>query len=340
MLVENRPVIGITMGDPAGIGAEVTVKALSNKDYYRKAAPLVLGDAERIQQSLKFVATPLKVREIGDVSEAKFEYGTIDVLRQQIPGIREVAYGQLSAVAGTAAVAYVLKAIELAQGHKIDAVCTAPLNKEAIHLAGYKQYSGHTEIFADKTNTKDYAMMLVVNGLHVIHVSTHCSLRQACDRATQARVQTVIGLARDVVWDYGLANPLIAVAGLNPHSGENGAFGTEEIEHIIPAIEAAQAEGVRIVGPVPPDSLFVRALKGEYQVLIVMYHDQGHIPVKVIGFDKGVNTSIGMPVIRTSVDHGTAFEIAGKGIASSVSMEAALDLAIELALKRQQRQRL
>jgi len=330
----KKPIVGITMGDPAGIGAEVVVKALSNEIYYRTASPVVFGDKDRIEQSLKFLGMPLKVREIEDLSDAKFEYGIIDVLKFDIPGVRDVAYGQVSPVAGKASVAYVLKAIELAQKQKIDAIVTGPLNKEAIHLAGYNQYSGHTEIFAEKTNTKDFAMMLALKDLYVIHVSTHCSLRQACEKATKSRIKKVIDLANEVVKTYSIPNPLIAVAGLNPHSGENGAFGTEEIEQIIPAIEEARASGVKIIGPVPPDSLFVRAQRGEYQVMIVMYHDQGHVPVKVIGFDKGVNITIGLPIIRTSVDHGTAFEIAGKGIASEVSMEAALNLAINLAVKK------
>lgn len=333
-----KPIIGITMGDPAGIGAEVVVKALNNENYYRIASPVVFGDKERIQQSINFLGLGLKVREIEDLTEAKFEYGVIDVFKSDISGISDVAYGQVSALAGQAAVAYVFKAIELAQAQKIDAIVTGPLNKEAIHLAGYKQYSGHTEIFAEKTNTEDYAMMLSVNDLYVIHVSTHCSLRQACDKATKSRIKKVIDLANEVVKTYNLPNPVIAVAGLNPHSGESGAFGTEEIEQIIPAIEESRAEGVNVIGPVPPDSLFVRAKKGEYQVMIVMYHDQGHVPVKVIGFDQGVNITIGLPIIRTSVDHGTAFEIAGKGVASAVSMEAAMDLAIDLALKKHRKE--
>lgn len=325
------------MGDPAGIGPEIVVKALSNEDYYRRSAPVVLGDPERLNQSLKFAAIPLEIRVIEDLADARFEYGVIDVLKSAVGGVADLPYGVVDAKAGAAAVSYVMKAIDLALARQIDAIVTGPINKEAIHLAGYRQYSGHTEIFADRTNTKDYAMMLVVNDLYVIHVSTHCSLREACGRATKSRIRTVIDLANEVVQTYGLPNPVIAVAGLNPHSGEGGAFGREEIEEIMPAIAEAEAAGVRAIGPVPPDSVFVRALKGEYQVIIVMYHDQGHIPVKVIGFDKGVNTSIGLPIIRTSVDHGTAFEIAGRGIASAASMEAALNLAIDLAIKKKLR---
>ena len=336
--MDSKPIIGITMGDPAGIGAEVVVKALNNEQYYKIAAPVVFGDKERIQHSINYLGLPLKVREIEDLTEANFEYGVIDVFKSDLPSLSDVTYGEVSALAGQAAVTYVFKAIELAQVQKIDAIVTGPLNKEAIHLAGYNHYSGHTEILAEKTNTKDYAMMLSVNDLYVIHVSTHCSLRQACDKATKSRIKKVIELANEVVKTYNLPNPVIAVAGLNPHSGEGGAFGTEEIEQIIPAIEESRVECVKVIGPVPPDSLFVRAKKGEYQVMIVMYHDQGHVPVKVIGFDKGVNITIGLPIIRTSVDHGTAFEIAGKGIASAESMEAAIDLAIDLAVKKNRKE--
>ncbi|MBZ4653795.1 MAG: 4-hydroxythreonine-4-phosphate dehydrogenase [Peptococcaceae bacterium] len=332
--MKKRPILAITMGDPSGVGAEITVKTLSKPEYYEMARPLVIGDAERIRQSFKFVNQPLEVNIIQDVKDAKFTFGTIDVLHLNINGASEVPYGQVNAIAGKASVSYIFKGIELAKNREVDAVVTGPIHKEAMHLAGFTQYPGHTEIFADKTNTKDYAMMLATDGYYVIHVSTHCSLRQACDKATKERVKTVIDLAHDMIQTYQVPNPVIAVAGLNPHSGEGGAFGTEEIEHIIPAIEEAKAEGKEVIGPIPPDSLFVRAMKGQFQVMIVMYHDQGHIPVKVINFDDGVNVTLGLPIIRTSVDHGTAFGKAGKGTASPASMEAAFKLAAEMALKK------
>jgi len=330
-----RPVLALTMGDPCGIGAEIAVKALSNRDFYDFSRPLVVGDVSRLEHCLKFVEVPLRLNVIESPHEGKYEFGTIDVLHLEVPGVRELGYGKVDATAGEAAVAYVLKAIELANARDVDAVVTGPLNKEAIHLAGH-HFPGHTEIFAQMTQTSDYAMMLFADGLHTIHVSTHCSLRQACDRATKERVGTVIKLAREVIALSGLENRKIAVAGLNPHSGENGAFGSEEITDIIPAIEDSRVKypDVSIVGPVPPDSLFIRAKAGEYQVMVVMYHDQGHIPMKIVNFDEGVNVTLGLPIIRTSVDHGTAFGRAGQGRASANSMEAAMRLAITMSKNR------
>lgn len=330
-----RPILALTMGDPCGIGAEIAVKALANKEFYERSRPLIVGDVSRLEYCLKFVPAPLQINLIKSPEEGMYEFGTIDVLHMEVAGVKELGYGKVDAIAGEAAVAYVIKAIELAKARDVDAVVTGPLNKEAIHLAGH-HFPGHTEIFAQMTHTSDYAMMLYADGLHTIHVSTHCSLRQACERATRERVETCIKLARDVIALSGLENRKIAVAGLNPHSGENGAFGTEEIREIIPAIEAARVNypDVTIVGPVPPDSLFIRAKAGEYQVMIVMYHDQGHIPMKIVNFDEGVNVTLGLPIIRTSVDHGTAFGRAGQGRASANSMEAAMRLAITMAKNR------
>ncbi|KJS23085.1 MAG: 4-hydroxythreonine-4-phosphate dehydrogenase [Clostridiaceae bacterium BRH_c20a] len=332
--MNDRPLLALTMGDPAGVGSEIIVKTLSKKEYYDMARPLVIGDARRMEQSLKFVPEQLEINVVSSVDEAKFIYGIIDVLDIEIEGASEVPYGQVNGVAGKAAISYIFKSIEMANNREVDAVVTGPINKESMHLAGYKNYPGHTEIFAEKTDTKDYAMMLYTDGYYVIHVSTHCSLRQACDRATKTRVKKIIDLAHDMIKTYNIENPTIAVAGLNPHSGESGAFGDEEIKEIIPAIEEAKAEGIDVIGPVPPDSIFFRAMKGQFKVIVVMYHDQGHIPVKVINFEDGVNVTLGLPIIRTSVDHGTAFGKAGKGTASPASLEAAYKLATEMGLKK------
>lgn len=329
--MNTRPIISITMGDPTGIGAEICVKTLSKPKYYDLARPIIIGDKDRIAQSLKFVPERLEVNVIERVQEARFSYGVIDVLHVDVPGAGEIAYGKPLAIGGEAAARYVFKGIDLANKREVDAVCTGPLHKEAMHMAGYTQYAGHTEIFADRTGTKDYAMMLFTDGYYIIHISTHCSLREACDRATKERVKKVIRLAHKMITTYQVSNPLIGVAGLNPHSGEGGAFGREEIDFIIPAIEEAKAEGIQVIGPVPPDSVFVRAMNDEFRVVVVMYHDQGHIPVKIINFAEGVNVTLGIPIIRTSVDHGTAFDKAGKGTASSSSMEAAFNLAVDMA---------
>lgn len=332
--MKERPILGMTMGDPAGVGAEIIVKTLVDKTYYEMARPIVIGDVQRMRDSLKFVEEKLDINPVSAVGQAKFVHGTIDVLNIEIEGVPTLPYREVNAIAGKASVSYIFKSIDLALNREIDAVVTGPIHKESMHLAGYKQYPGHTEIFADKTNTEDYAMMLFTDGYYVIHVSTHCSLRQACDRATKKRVKRVIELAYDMIKTYGVENDIIAVAGLNPHCGEGGAFGDEEIDEISPAIVEAAAEGINVIGPVPPDTIFFRAIQGQFKVIIVMYHDQGHIPVKVINFDEGVNVTLGLPIIRTSVDHGTAFGRAGKGYASPASLIAAYKLAAHMAYKK------
>ena len=329
-----KPILGITMGDPSGVGSEIIVKMLSEPEYYDMARPIVFGDAIRMKDSLKFVDKPLEIRSVERVDEAKYEYGTIDVLHIGIDGVPDVPYREVNAISGKASIEYIFRSIEMAQDRIIDAVVTGPINKESMHQAGYTNYPGHTEIFAEKTNTPDYSMMLYTQGYHVIHVSTHCSLREACDRATKKRVKRVIELAHDMIKTYGVENDLIAVAGLNPHCGEGGAFGEEDEKEIVPAIEEAKAEGINVTGPVPPDTIFYRAMQDQFKVVIVMYHDQGHIPVKVIDFDKGVNVTLGLPIIRTSVDHGTAYGRAGKGYASPASLQEAYKLAADMAYKK------
>nr|MBA3471652.1 4-hydroxythreonine-4-phosphate dehydrogenase PdxA [Rubrobacter sp.] len=223
------------------------------------------------------------------------------------------------------------RATELALEGSVGAIATAPLNKEAMHMGGYK-YPGHTEILAELTGTKDFAMMLQTEELRVIHVSTHVSLREAIDRVSKERVLTVIHLARDALAKIGVEEPKIAVAGLNPHAGENGLFGDEDTEHIAPAVAEAREEGIDVTGPHPPDTVFAKARKGEFDMVVVQYHDQGHIPIKLMGFEGGVNVTVGLPFFRTSVDHGTAFDIASTGRADHSSMRTAIELARDLAL--------
>ncbi|MEW6662406.1 MAG: 4-hydroxythreonine-4-phosphate dehydrogenase PdxA [Bacillota bacterium] len=327
---DSRPLLAITMGDPAGIGPEITIKALAEEEIYRLCRPLVVGDLERLQQSLAFISKPLKINEIASAVEGIYAYGTVDVLPVENPGAAQAEYGKVSAVAGKAAVSYIFNAIDLAMANQVHGVVTGPINKEAINAGGY-HYPGHTEIFAEKTGTKDYSMMLATDDLYVLHVSTHCSLREACDRATKRRVGTVLRLAQEVADTLKLPNRVIGVSGLNPHAGEGGMFGREEIEEIIPAIEEARSQGMEIMGPLPPDTVFVRAAKGQFSVVVVMYHDQGHIPVKVLNFEEGVNITVGLPIIRTSVDHGTAFGKAGKGTADARSMLAAIKIGAKMA---------
>ena len=337
----KKPIIGITMGDPAGIGAEIIVKALSKKEIYRKSKPVVIGSSCVIDDALKFIPSNLKLNVIKNTEEIKGEFGIIDLLDLDNIKLDEFNYGKVSAKAGQASLDYIYKGIDLAMEGLVNAVVTGPIHKEAIKAAG-SPYAGHTEIFATRTKTKNYAMMLADKNLRVIHVSTHVSLRQACDLVKKERVLTVIHLADKALKDLGIKNPKIGVAGLNPHAGEGGLFGKEEIEEIIPAIVQAKKEGIDVEGPIPPDTIFSKVIGGQYDIAVVMYHDQGHIPMKVIGFKynketnkwstmNGVNITVGLPIIRTSVDHGVAFGKAGEGRANEESIVQAIRIAVDLA---------
>ena len=339
--MSKKPILGITMGDPASIGPEITVKALSDPAIYEKCSPIIIGDAAVMEAAVGIVGKNVKINAVSDVKEAKFEFGTIDVYDMKLVDMDKLERGVVSAMAGNAAFQYVKKVIELAMNHEVDATVTNALNKEAMNLAGH-HYSGHTEIYAEYTGTKKYTMMLAHENLRVVHVSTHVSLREACDRVKKDRVLEVIRIADQACKELGIKEPKIGVAGLNPHSGENGMFGREEIEEITPAIEAAKGEGIIVDGPVPPDTVFSKARGGWYDIVVAMYHDQGHIPLKVVGFVynqaeqkwdavAGVNITLGLPLLRASVDHGTAFDPAGKGVANELSLINAMDYAIRMS---------
>ncbi|MDD3253983.1 MAG: 4-hydroxythreonine-4-phosphate dehydrogenase PdxA [Lachnospiraceae bacterium] len=333
------------MGDPASIGPEITIKALADKTLYDRCRPVVVGDSCMLEKAKKIVGhEELVIHPIREVSEAAFAHGTVDVVDMKLVDADTLPIGMVSREAGDAAYRYVVKDIELAMDGKVDATVTNAFNKEAVNLAGH-HYSGHTEVYADKTGTKNYTMMLAHENVRVVHVSTHVSLREACDRVKKQRVLDVIRIANDACKSLGIANPKIGVAGLNPHSGEHGMFGTEEIDEIIPAIEEAKKEGILADGPVPPDTVFSKARGGWYDIVVAMYHDQGHIPLKVLGFvynEKeqkwdavaGVNITLGLPIIRVSVDHGTAFDQAGTGTASELSLVNAIDYAVLFAGNR------
>ena len=327
---ERRPLIGITMGDGAGVGPEIIVKALADKETYDFCRPLIIGDKGIVERAVSVVKAPVTVKGIGDVSEARFIFGTLDVLDLgNLPF--DLPFSRVDGRAGKAAYEYIGRAVKMALDGEIDAIATAPLNKEALSQGGCK-YPGHTEILAALSGTRDYAMMLVSGPLKVIHVCTHVSMRKACDLITKERVLRIIKLAGETLRKMGITSPRIAVAGFNAHSGEGGLFGTEEINEIIPAIEESLKLGLAVTGPGPPDTVFYRAvIKKEFDIVVVMYHDQGHIPIKLLGFETGVNVTVGLPFIRTSVDHGTAFDIAGKGIADSRSMSEAIRLAATMA---------
>lgn len=337
----EKPIIAITMGDPAGIGPEIIIKALNLKETYDKCKPIVTGNASIMDFTVRQMGLDLNVNAVKSVDEAVFEYGTIDVYDLGGIDIDVFRQGDVAAQCGDAAFNAVVKAIELAMNGDVDATVTAPLNKEALNLAGH-HFDGHTEIYAHYTNTKKYAMLLADDFMRVIHVSTHVSLRQACDLVKKQRIIDVTELIIDACRQFGIKQPHIGIAGLNPHASDNGLFGDEEKEEIIPAVEALKAKGLNVDGPVPPDTLFAKAKCGKYDGCVAMYHDQGHIPFKVVGFNwnketgkmesaKGVNITLGLPIIRVSVDHGTAFDVAGKGVASPDAMLLSIDYAVRMA---------
>ena len=341
---KELPVLAITMGDPSGIGPEIIVKSLNEKSVYEICKPLVVGDAADMNSALNISDSSLKVRAVKNVDDAEFKYGVIDVIDLICVDISELQLGKVQAVSGRAAYLAVEKAIQLALNNEVDGTITSPLNKEAMNKAGY-HYSGHTEIYADLTNTKNYTMMLADGPLRVVHVSTHVPLRKACDLVKKDRVLKVIELANEIMEDLGISNPHIGVAGLNPHAGENGLFGWEEEKEISPAIAEAKGKGLNVEGPVAPDTLFSKAKGGQYDIVVAMYHDQGHIPLKVTGFVwnegskkwetvSGVNITLGLPIIRVSVDHGTAFGKAGKGTANHESLMNAIEYGAKLAKRR------
>jgi len=322
----RKPILGITMGDPAGSGPEIVVKALSLKEIYDICRPVVIGDAACMQEAVHIVGWTGKIHPVQEVSASRFEPGAIDVLDLKNADMRSIVRGQVNTIAGKAAYDYIEKGTQLALAGETNAIVTSAINKEALNNAGY-HYDGHTELLAHLCGVDEVCMMLVGGGLRVTHVSTHCSLQDAINRARKKRILTVIRLTYAAMRRIGITEPRIAVAGLNPHAGEGGLFGREEIEEIEPAIKEAQAEGIDVVGPIPGDTVFFRMLNDQYDVVVVMYHDQGHIPLKTHGFYEGVNITLGLPIIRTSVDHGTNFGKAGKGTANPQSLIEAIKLA-------------
>lgn len=333
------------MGDPAGVGSEIIVKALGHIEVYQKCIPIVIGDYEALKDAIKFCQFPMELSEVASVEEARGDFGKIEYINLGYLEQGGWEYKKSSAVCGEASFRYVVHGIRLAMEKKVQAVVTAPINKESIHMAGHN-YDGHTEIFAEYTGTKNFAMLLASKTLHVIHVSTHCSLREACERVKRERVLNVIQLAYQGMRELGYREPKIGVAGLNPHCSENGLFGSEEKNEIIPAIKEAQSMGINVMGPESPDTVFVKCQAGQYDVVVAMYHDQGHIPLKLSGFkydllnDKyesvsGINCTIGLPIVRTSVDHGTAFGKAGEGRANEESLLDAIFAGVRMAENRE-----
>ena len=343
--MNTKPIIGITMGDPASIGPEITIKALyGHQDIYDTCKPIVVGDLCVMENAKKFLSAEyqgVQFNAVDKVADAKFTPGIIDVYDMKMVNLDELKIGEVSVMAGNAAFQYVKKVIELAMAGEVDGTVTNALNKEAMNKAGH-HFDGHTEIYAHFTGAKKYCMMLAHHNMRVTHVSTHCSLREACNRCKKERVLDVIRMSNDACKALGIENPRVAVAGLNPHCGEGGLFGDEEIKEIAPAVEAAKAEGINCSGPIPPDSVFSKLRGGMYDIVVCQYHDQGHIPLKVVGFVynqaeqkwdavEGINVSLGMPIVRVSVDHGTAFDQAGTGMANELSLLNSIDYGTRLS---------
>ena len=326
----SLPIVGITMGDPAGIGPEIIMKSLAHSELYDRCRPLVIGDAGRLHEAGRIIDSKLAINAVDHPSGAKFMFGTVDCIDLNLLPA-SLPWGEVSPVCGDAAYQYIARAVELAQARQIGAICTAPLNKEALQTGGHI-FPGHTEILAYLTGTPEVSMMLSTPKLKVIHVTTHIGLVDAIAKIEPGLVERTIARAHETLTRSGIKQPRIGVCGINPHAGEHGLFGHgEEESKIEPAVRACQARGWNVEGPLPADTLFFRASRGDFDIVVAMYHDQGHGPVKVLGIEAGVNITVGLPVIRTSVDHGTAFDIAGTGKADERSLLVALHQAAELA---------
>lgn len=327
------PVIAITLGDPCGIGPEVVAKALSQREVRELCAPLVVGSAEVLKEALGLVRSALKVQEAREPRDVDASPEVVTVMDPRNLNLEDVVSGQVSAAAGRASMEWAERAARLCLEGAVQAMATAPVNKEATWAGGYRQI-GHMELLQSMTGASQVATMLISGTLRVVHLTTHRSLRQACESVTKENVLAKIRLTHTCFTQWGFLRPRIGVSALNPHASDGGLLGDEEATAIEPAVAEALALGMDVTGPVPADSVFHQAINGRYDVVLCMYHDQGHIPIKVYGFEKSVSVNLGLPLIRTSVDHGTAFDIAGRGVAQAVSMAEAIKLAASLASGR------
>lgn len=326
-----KPIVGITIGDPSGIGPEIIIKALKEKEIYEICRPLVIGNIKVLERAAHAIREHIRLVKIENPQECKYEHGTISVLESGQYDLSTLEWGKEQALGGQVAIDSIDKSIELGLAGEIDAVTTAPINKVAIKMVGVRQ-AGHTEIYQDKTKSPYVLTMFDCFGMRVFHLSRHMSLRNAIDYVSEEHVFNEIERIDAQLKKIGLKNPKIAIAGLNPHCGEGGLFGDEEIIHINPAIAKAKEKGINAVGPIPPDTLYSRGLKLEFDAILALYHDQGHMPCKTLDLERTVSVTLGLPFIRASVDHGTAFDIAGKGIATSTSMDAAIRSTVKYAV--------
>ena len=332
----DRPIVAVTMGDASGIGPEIIIKAFQNAEIQNTVRTIVIGDARILRSALKFAKGQVpEINAVKSVREARFIRNLIDVLDLENLEPSRVKVGQICAPCGKAAIEYLEKATTLAMNKEVDAIATAPINKEAIRKAGFK-YPGHTELLAKKTKTKNYAMMFVSDPFWIMLVTTHLPLNKVSKAITKKKVLQTIKLANEFLYNIRGKKPKIGVAGLNPHAGEGGMFGNEEKKAIKPAIDEALKLGINVKGPISPDGIFYLAKVGLFDIVIAMYHDQGLIPLKLLSFNKSVNVTVGLPIIRTSVDHGTGFDIAGKGWANPTSLIEAIKVAAHFAKSKKQ----
>lgn len=318
-----KPIIAIPMGDPAGIGPEIVVKALVNKEVLKVADCVVIGDRKILEDAIRFTGVNLNIKVIQKAEEGEYSEGILNLIDLDNVDLKEFKLGQVNGMCGKAAYEYIAKSIEMANNKEVAAVSTTPINKESLK-AGNVNFIGHTEIFGELTGTKDPLTMFEVHGMRVFFLTRHVSLRKACDLVTKDRIKDYVKRCKEVLAKLGVTEGTMAIAGLNPHSGEHGLFGNEEVDHVTPAVEELQAEGYDVVGPIGADSVFHLALQGRFNSVLSLYHDQGHIATKTLDFERTIAITGGMPILRTSVDHGTAMDIAGKGIASEVSMVEAI----------------
>ncbi len=330
--LDKRPLMGITMGDPCGIGPEVILKALAREESYRVCRPLVIGHPKILKRDMGMAGVQLDVRVVERPEDGAFEFGCLDVWCPVDVDVGQIAMGEVCCEAGRAAAEWVIRAVDLAMADRIDGIVTAPLNKEAMNLAGYP-YAGHTELLAEKSGAERAHLMLTSDRMNVSHVTGHIALHEVPDRLTVDLIYNTVRLTRDVLVGLGKIEPRIAVCGLNPHAGENGLFGSEDAEIIHPAVEKALDKGWRVDGPLPADTTFLKVYNGLYDGVVAMYHDQGHVPAKLVAFDEAVNVTLGLPIVRASVDHGTAYDIAGKGVAKAVNMLQAIRVGSKLAVQ-------
>ena len=331
MAESEKPAIAITMGDPCGIGPEVVVKALADPRVYASCRPLVVGNTYAMQRAVQLTGLPLTINEINDPTAAGDDPSVVDVVDIHNLNPEDITVGQLSVACGKASMEWVSKAGQLCLAGVVDGMATAPLNKEAASMAGYESI-GHTELLQELTGARAVPTMLLARNLRVVHLTTHRSLRVACDYVKKERILDFLQITHDSFVKWGFATPRIGVAALNPHNSDGGLLGHEEAEEITPAVNSAREQGIDATGPIPADSVFHHAIQGRYDAVLAMFHDQGHIPVKVYNFEESITANLGLPFVRTSVDHGTAFDIAGKGIAEHVSMLESIRLAVALAL--------